>query len=130
MSKETAWKEGELFIVPIGVGIGTVNYLHEDKYGNLYKFDATVDFKKGNIIKIDGKIVHYGPFLKRLSGNIFVISFSLGICLLLVFIFGIDIKIIYYISGIIAFMILSEIFIRIKNRNYEKSHSIEIVKNN
>ena len=123
-------KEGELFIAPMGVGIGTVNYLYEDKYGNLYKFDAIVDFEKRDIIKINGKIVHYGPFLKRLSGNIFVVSFSLGICLLLVFIFGIDINIIYYILGIIAFMILNEIFIRIKNRNYEKSHSVEIVKNN
>ncbi len=30
-------KEVRQFIVPLDVDIGTINYLHEDKYGNLTK---------------------------------------------------------------------------------------------
>ncbi len=51
-----------------------------------------VDFKKGNIIKIDGKIVHYGPFLKRLPEHIFVISMSLLVGIFLIYLLEIGVN--------------------------------------
>lgn len=121
-------KEGRQSIVPLDVDIGTINYLHEDKYGNLYKIDALVDFKKGNIIKVNGKIVHYGPFLKRWPEHIFVVIITLVIGLFLKYILVIG-DIFYYILGIMTVRILNEIYMRRVNKKYEKSHSIEIVKN-
>lgn len=116
-------------ITPIGVDTGIINTSYKSKRGDIYEFEALVDFKKGEVIKIKGKIVRYGPFLKRLPSKIFICLCSLAIGEILIYYFAIG-KLIYYIIGIIITQLFDEILIRIKDKNYEKSRSIEIIKRN
>ncbi len=108
-------------IVPKGVETGTVNALYESKRGDIYEVEALVNFREKEITKIKGKIVHHGPFIKRLPQKIFIIIFVLGSGLILNYFFAI--RFIYYLIGMLSFLIFDEILIILQNKRYEKSHS-------